>query len=114
MHKIADRLDLRPSSRNGTEGRPGEIGQKVGFAISACPKERKRFGGQSEMAQASAVLSTSSFSPEVRNTPSSRSDREPEFAHSRLTIFPSRSMNLAAGMACDSANTVSPTMAWRQ
>ena len=46
MHKVADRLDLRPSSRNGAEVRPGEIGQKVRFAISACPKERKRFGRQ--------------------------------------------------------------------
>ena len=46
MNKIANGLDARPSAADGAEVRPREIGEKVGLAISAWPKEWQRLGRQ--------------------------------------------------------------------
>jgi hypothetical protein len=69
MNEIADGLYAGPPPADSPEIRPGEIGEKVGLAISAGPEERQRFCGRLGAATASASVSTSSARPLLRKTP---------------------------------------------
>jgi len=39
MNEIADRLNATPAAADGAEVRPGEIGEKLGLAVSAGSEE---------------------------------------------------------------------------